>query len=661
MPICPILRVQVDLRKVCTTVVALGLPGRAADTHYRKVIMLRSLHDKMGLRTSPTIFFGSFAVAILFIVLTLAFPGQAAEVFSRGSGWIITNLGWFYILGVTIFLIYLIFTAASRFGRIRLSPNDEPPEHSFIAWFAMLFAAGIGTILMFWGVAEPVNHFANPPMANVEGGTDEAARQAISFTLYHFGFHTWTIFALPSLAFAYFIYQRNLPPRVSSLFHPLLGDKGIHGPVGKAIDIVAIVGTLFGVAVSIALGTLQINAGLARVLGIDQSALSIIIIVAVVSLTALISVALGLEKGIKVLSNVNILAAVGLMIFVLIAGPTLHLLRGTIESVGLYAQSLPGLAFWNDSFDANVGWQQAWTIFYWAWTITWSPFVGIFIARISRGRTVREFVTGVLLAPVSFSIIWYGIFAFASFDIIQNAENGDQLVDSVLNEGAEVALFEFLAHFPWTTALSVFSIALVSFFFVTSMDSASMVLDSMARGHDDDSRVPLLQRVIWALAIGVVAATLLTFSPSAGLSSLQDFITIVGLPFFAMGYLMMWALNRAMREDAGELLPLMTKRWRQVLPPDEAERRREEGEEVWTETNVELDPHYKTEEGQIIAAPEIAAYNSVQLLDADGNVAFPEEEPVQEPVQEDDDSRGRRRRKKKKGGEKVTRPDGLTR
>lgn len=621
--------------------------------------MLRSVHDKLGLRTSPTIFFGSFALAVAFIVLTLAFPTQAAEVFSAGSGWIITNLGWFYILGVTVFLIYLIFTAASRFGRIRLSPNDEPPEHSFMAWFGMLFAAGIGTILMFWGVAEPVNHFANPPMADLEGGTQEAAQQAMNFTLYHFGLHTWTIFALPSLAFAYFIYQRNLPPRVSSLFHPLLGDKGIHGPVGKAIDIVAIVGTLFGVAVSIALGTLQINAGLARVLGIGQNSLSIIIIVAVVSLTALVSVWLGLERGIKVISNANILAAVGLLVFVLVAGPTLHLLRGTIESVGYYAQSLPGLAFWNDAWDDNVGWQQAWTIFYWAWTITWSPFVGIFIARISRGRTVRQFITGVLMAPVSFSIIWYGIFAFASFDIISNADDGDQLVDSVLNEGAEVALFEFLAHFPWTTFMSVVAIVIVALFFVTSMDSASLVLDSMARGHDDDTRVPVLQRVIWAVAIGVIAAVLLTFSPDAGLASLQDFITIVGLPFFAMGYLMMWALNRAMREDAGELLPLATKRWRQVLPPDEADRRRQEGEEVYTETNVEHDPHYVTEDGQVIAAPETAAYSTVTLRDAEGNEVFAEEEP-EEVQTEDDTAAGRRRRRRLRRGP-ITRPDGLTR
>ncbi|SNC73572.1 choline/carnitine/betaine transport [Kytococcus aerolatus] len=581
--------------------------------------MLQSLHDKMGLRTSPTIFFGSILFAAVFIALTLAFPTTMSTTFSKGSGWIIANLGWFYILGVTVFLIYLVVTALSRFGRIRLSPHDEPPEHSFLTWFAMLFAAGIGTILMFWGVAEPVNHFANPPMADVEGSSVEAAREAMSFTLYHFGLHTWTIFALPSLAFAYFIYQRNLPPRVSSLFHPLLGDEGIHGPVGKAIDIIAIVGTLFGVAVSIALGTLQINAGLSAVLGIDQTTWSIIAILGVVTLLALGSVIAGLEKGIKVLSNANILAAVVLMLFVLVSGPTLHLLRGTIEGAGLYAQNLPYLAFWNDAFDDNPGWQDGWTIFYWAWTITWSPFVGIFIARISQGRTIREFVFGVLAAPVSFSIIWYGIFGFASFDIIRNGENGGELVEAVAGENgdAATALFEFLAHFPLTTFMSVFSIVIVAIFFVTSMDSASLVMDSMARGHDEDERVPVYQRAVWALLVGIIAAVLLTASPDAGITALSEFITIVGLPFFVMGYLMMWALNRAMREDAGELLPLATKQWRKVLPPEEVERRRDEGDEAWATTEVEYDPHYSTSDGQVIAAPETAAYERHDLIEPD--------------------------------------------
>ncbi|PKZ41179.1 multidrug DMT transporter permease [Kytococcus schroeteri] len=591
--------------------------------------MLQSLHDKLGLRTSPVIFFGSIALTAAFIILTLAFPTTMASTFATGADWIIENLGWFYILGVTVFLIYLVVTALSRFGRIRLSPRDEPPEHKFLVWFSMLFAAGIGSILMFWGVAEPVNHFANPPMADVKPQSDDAAREAISFTLYHFGLHTWTIFTLPSLAFAYFMYQRNLPPRVSSLFHPLLGDKGIHGPVGKAIDIVSIVGTLFGVALTIALGTLQINAGLARVFGIDQSALSIALIIGGVTLMALASVMAGLDKGIKMLSNANILAAVLLMVFIVISGPTLYLLKGAVESVGLYAQRLPYLAFWNDAFGDNPGWQQSWTIFYWAWTITWSPFVGIFIARISRGRTIREFVFGVLAAPVTFSIIWFGIFGFASFDII-GGKDGGKLVTSVLEQGPEVALFEFLDHFPLASVVSVLAVVIVVLFFVTSMDSASLVMDYMARGHDEDDRSPVFQRALWAVATGVVAVVLLTYNPdpdSDVIAALQDIITIVGLPFFVMGYLMMWALNRAMREDAGELLPLATKRWRKVLPPEEAERRRQEGdEEAWDTTEVEHDPHYTTEDGSTIAAPETAAYVATDLRDADGNEAFTTED-----------------------------------
>ena len=399
--------------------------------------MLQSLHDKLGLRTSPVIFFGSIALTAAFIILTLAFPTTMASTFATGADWIIENLGWFYILGVTVFLIYLVVTALSRFGRIRLSPRDEPPEHKFLVWFSMLFAAGIGSILMFWGVAEPVNHFANPPMADVKPQSDDAAREAISFTLYHFGLHTWTIFTLPSLAFAYFMYQRNLPPRVSSLFHPLLGDKGIHGPVGKAIDIVSIVGTLFGVALTIALGTLQINAGLARVFGIDQSALSIALIIGGVTLMALASVMAGLDKGIKMLSNANILAAVLLMVFIVISGPTLYLLKGAVESVGLYAQRLPYLAFWNDSFDDNPGWQNGWTIFYWAWTITWSPFVGIFIARISRGRTIREFVLGVVIAPSVLGFLWFSVFGGTALWFAEHAADDGIVHDTVCVTGTK--------------------------------------------------------------------------------------------------------------------------------------------------------------------------------------------------------------------------------
>ncbi|MCK6212358.1 BCCT family transporter [Georgenia sp. EYE_87] len=533
--------------------------------------LLHRIHDRLGLRTSPAIFFGAALLIAAFVLGTIAFTAQVDAFFAGVSEWILTSLGWFYVLGVTIFLIFLIYMAVSRFGRVRLGPEDEAPEHSGPAWFGMLFAAGIGSILMFWGVAEPVNHLANPPMQDVESGSAAAAHEAMAFTLYHFGLHTWTIFALPALAFAYFMYKRNLPPRVSSIFHPLLGDR-IHGPVGAAIDTVAIVGTMFGVAVSVGLGTLQINSGLATLWGVAESRAVQITLIACVSALAITSVALGLDKGVKRLSNINIVLAVGLLCFVLVTGPTLFLLKGTIESAGVYLSWLPELSFWNDTVN-DSGWQSSWTVFYWAWTISWSPFVGIFIARISRGRSVRQFVAGVLAIPVMFSVVWFGVFGWAAFDIERTSPG--TLVEPVVEQGDVArALFVFLESFPLTAVVSALAIVLVVIFFTTSVDSAALVMDTISNGHED--RAPTRQRVFWAVCVGLVAATLLGASGEGGLAALQQVIIVVGLPFFVMGYLMIYSLLRALKEDAGERPPIRTRRWKKVLPPEEAARRVEE-------------------------------------------------------------------------------------
>lgn len=555
--------------------------------------MLNKLHDALRLRTSPPIFFGSALVIILFVVATIVFTDALAAGTSAASDWLMTNLGWFYISGVTVFLVFLIYIAASRFGRVKLGPDDEAPEHSRGAWFAMLFAAGIGSILMFWGVAEPVSHLGDPPRAGVEPNSIEAAKDAMSFTYYHFTLHTWTIFTLPALCFAYFIHKRNLPPRVSSIFQPILGER-IHGKIGKTIDIMAIVGTVFGVAVSIGLGALQINGGLAQLFGVPENAFWQLVVIAVVSGAALISVALGLDRGIKVLSNFNIVVAVGLLIFIAIAGPTLFMFNGVFQSVGVYLQELPQLAFWNETF-ADTGWQNSWTVFYWAWTISWSPFVGIFIARISRGRTIRQFVSGVLAIPAGFSVIWFGIFGYAAFDIELNGEGG--LVERVVGDGdIPGALFAFLEFFPFTFVISIIAILLVVIFFVTSVDSAALVTDTMANGHEDFN--PLAQRIFWAVAIGVVTATLLVFSGSGGLEALQTTIILVGLPFFVMGYFQMYALRRALKEDGGELPPVRTRKWKKVLPPEEAERRSEDddyGHEYDDDVEVVVEPEAEEE------------------------------------------------------------------
>lgn len=547
--------------------------------------MLTRLHDLLRLRTSPTIFFGAAAIIIIFVIATITFTEPLDTAVSAASQWLYTNLGWFYILGVSLFLLFLIVIAISRFGRVTLGPDGEKPEHSGPAWFAMLFAAGIGSILMFWGVAEPISHFGDPPRGpsmGIEAESTAAAADAMNFTLYHFTLHTWTIFTLPALCFAYFIHKRNLPPRVSSIFQPILGE-GIHGPIGRIIDIVAIIGTVFGIAVSLGLGALQINSGINRVFGVPESAVWQLVIIGVVGGVAMISVALGLDRGIKVLSNINIWMAVGLLVFILVAGSTLFVLQGTIESMGSYLMNLPELALWNDNY-ADTGWQDSWTVFYWAWTISWSPFVGIFIARISKGRTIRQFVAGVLGVPAGFSVLWFGIFGHSAFDLELNGDGG--LVESVVEqEDIPGALFAFLEHYPATTFISVIAIILVVIFFITSVDSAALVTDTMANGHEDFN--PLGQRIFWAIAIAVITATLLVFSGSGGLEALEQFVVLVGLPFFIMGYFQMYALYRGLREDASEQPPMRTRAWKKVLPPEEHERRQNEDDSDSEEAVVE--------------------------------------------------------------------------
>ena len=452
---------------------------------------------------------------------------------------------------------------------------------------------------MFWGVAEPVSHFGDPPRGaslGIEAETTEAAVDAMNFTLYHFTLNHWAIFTLPALCFAYFIHKRNLPPRISSIFQPILGER-IHGPIGKTIDIVAIVGTVFGLAVSVGLGALQINAGLNRVFGIPENALWQLIIIAVVGGVAMISVGLGLDRGIKRLSNLNIWMAVGLLVFILVAGSTLFVVQGVLESTGRYFMNLPELALWNDTY-ADTGWQNSWTVFYWAWTISWAPYVGLFFARISKGRTIRQFISGVLAGPAAFTLLWFSIFGLSAFDIELNGDGG--IVETVVEEeDIPGSLFAFLEHYPATTFVSVLCIILVTIFFITSVDSAALVADTMANGHEDYN--PLGQRLFWALAIAAVTATLLVFSGEGGITALEQFVVLVGLPFFVFGYFQVYALHRALREDASELPPMRTRRWKKVLPPEEIERRRNDedfnGEEAVVEpeaaeeTPVMRDPY----------------------------------------------------------------------
>ena len=501
--------------------------------------MLDRLAAVLGLSAIPVVFFGSAGLAVLFVAFALPFSDQFAAFFGLLTDFTVTYFGWFYILTVTGLLIFLIWVALSRYGNIRLSQDHERPEFGTWTWFTMLFAAGIGTILMFWGVAEPISHFAVPPFEGVEPKSQQSAELAMQFALYHFGLHTWTIFTLPALAIGYFTYRQGLPMRISSLFYTLLGRR-IYGPIGWTIDIIAVLGTLFGVAVSVGLGTRQLNSGLAHLFGIPIGDLSRMVIVAVITLVATISVVLGLDRGIKRLSQFNIVLALFILLFIWVAGPTLFLTAGTVENIGSYLQALPRLAFWTETFQGTE-WQRSWTVFYWAWTISWAPYVGIFIARISKGRTIRQFVGGALGAPLLFTVVWFSVFGLAAFDLelVRGVDIASQVQADV-----SVALFHFLEQFPLATLTSALSILIIIVFLTTSADSAALVIDQLTRRDDQPTRTA--QRAFWTLLLGAIAATLLL---GDGLGALQNVITTVGFPFCLLLVFMAVALTQALHAD----------------------------------------------------------------------------------------------------------------
>ena len=555
---------------------------------------------------------------IVFVFVCVVFASQARDGFGSVANWLMTNLNWLYIGGVTISLLFLLGLAISHFGRMRLGPDGVKPEYSLGSWFAMLFAGGLGAVLMFWGVAEPLNHAINVQWQNEEPMSHEAVDQAMGFTMYHFGIHMWVLFALPGLALGYFIYKRNLPPRLSSAFAPILGG-AIYGWPGKLIDALAIIGTVFGIAVSFGLGALQIQSGMGTVFGIDASTLLLIgIIVAIVALSCW-SAAVGLDKGIKNLSNINMIMAVCLMLFVLIAGPTLLLLRGTLDAASLYAEWLPKLMFWSDSDQISAeGWQGTWTVFYYAWTICWSPFMGMFLARISKGRTVREFVAGVLALPALFVLIWFSIFGYAGINA--ERENPGSLSGPVVEDGdAPSSLFILLETMPWTTVVSALALLVAAIFFVTSIDSAALVMDMFAVGEENVT--PTWQRVLWAVSIAAVAAAILVMSPDAGMEALQEIAVIIGLPFFLMFFVMMYSILRGMHNDYHARPEPITRQWDKAHSPEALEENERKPAPGYDESGDQLPRASYDSDGNLIVPGNIIVAGDIgvvgEVADAD--------------------------------------------
>lgn len=483
----------------------------------------------------PAVFIPAAVLAIAGVGYAVLAGENAETLFVNLRVAITQNAGWVYSVGVGVFLVASIIVALSDWGRIKLGPDDSEPEYGFLPWFAMLFSAGMGIGLMFFGVAEPMTHFIGAPYAESE--TVEAAEQAMVYTFFHWGVHAWAVYAVVGLSLAYFSFRHGLPLTIRSALYPLIGDR-IYGPIGHAADVVAILGTLFGVATSLGYGVTQINAGLNVLFGIEVSAQVQVALIVVITALATTSVIAGLDAGIKRLSEWNLILAIALMLFVLVSGPTLFLVSAYVQNIGDYLDQLARLTFNVDAYGDGV-WVNDWTLFYWGWWISWSPFVGMFIARISRGRTIREFIFGVLLGPTLFTFLWMTIYGNSAL-LLALEGAADPLVDLVRGGDTPLALFAFLENLPLTGITSVLAIVLVTTFFVTSSDSGSLVKSTLASGGA--LTPPVLQRLFWAVLEGVVAGVLLL---TGGLAALQSATIAAALPFTLVIFLAFIGLVRA--------------------------------------------------------------------------------------------------------------------
>lgn len=498
------------------------------------------------MKKATIVFTISVIIAVLFILWGAFAPDNLAAVTGTIQGFLQTKFAWFYLISASVFLIFAIYLIFSPYGKIRLGKDDERPEYSTISWFAMLFSAGMGIGLVFWGVAEPVSHYMDPPYG--KGGTPESANLALQYSFFHWGFHPWGIYTVVALALAYFKFRRGAPGTISATFYPLLGEK-VKGPIGKTIDIIAVFATVFGVATSLGLGAIQINGGLSYLNNdIPNTTAVQFLIIGVVTVLFMLSAISGLGRGIKWLSNANLLMAVLLMVFVLFAGPTNFLLNFFTATLGSYLQNLPKMSLRLSPFSAkNASWIQDWTIFYWAWWIAWAPFVGTFIARVSRGRTVREFVIGVLAVPTIFSALWFSIFGGSGI-YLEKFKNID-LNKAIDQNGYEVALFAMLSHFPMSTFLSVLAIILISTFFITSADSATFVLGMQTT--NGSLNPPNSIKITWGVIQAGAAAVLLW---SGGLNALQTASIIAAFPFVFILIFMMISLIKAFKEEKPKLI-----------------------------------------------------------------------------------------------------------
>ena len=483
------------------------------------------------------VFIPTAIVMILLVLGTSVDPELASGLFQQVLEFTTETFGWFYMLATALFLLFIVAVAFSSYGSIKLGPDHGDAQYNFIEWFAMLFSAGYGIALLFYGVAEPVTHFAMPPLSEPE--TIAAAKEAMQIAYFHWGFHIWAINGVVALTLAYFAFRHGLPLSMRSTLYPLIGDK-IYGPIGHTVDVFAILGTLFGLATSLGISVSQINTGLNYLLpSIPVNNTVQVIAIILITGLALISVLAGMDKGVKRLSLINMILATALMLFVFIVGPTIFILNAFMENTGSYLGNIVERTFSLQAYRQS-NWISSWTLFIFAWTISWSPFVGIFIAKISRGRTIREFIAGVMLVPTIFTFFWFAVFGDTALHMIM-VDGYDSLIAEVQNNQA-IALFKLLENLPFTQIVSSLTVLLIITFFVTSSDSGSLVIDSLAAGGRSDT--PWWQRTFWVVTEGAVAAALLI---AGGLTALQTAAIVSALPFAIIILISMFGMWRALR------------------------------------------------------------------------------------------------------------------
>jgi glycine betaine transporter len=488
------------------------------------------------------VFVITIVIALLFALWGAIAPEQLSIAANQAYEFSISNFGWFYLMATMFFLLFALYLAFSRFGSIRLGDDDDEPEYSTISWFSMLFSAGMGIGLVFWGVAEPLSHYLSPP-EGVEGGTTEAARIAMRYSFFHWGLHPWAIYAVIGLVLAYFQFRKGYKGLISATFIPLLGKRIAEGWLGKTIDCLAVIATLFGVATSLGLGALQINGGLHHLFGLPISAWSQIVIIAIVTVLFLISATSGLDKGIKLLSNGNLIMAALLLVFIWAMGPTSFIFETFTTTLGSYMQNIINMSLRLTPFSKGT-WVGAWTLFYWAWWIAWAPFVGTFIARVSKGRTIKEFVLCVILLPTLFGFVWFSVFGGTALHL--ELFDAAHLAEAVKAD-TTTALFLAIEQLPLGTILATVATLLILIFFITSADSATFVLGMLSTNGNLNPSNKV--KITWGILQSSIAVVLLI---SGGLTGLQTASIVAALPFAVVLIGMCVSLLRALQGEDKE-------------------------------------------------------------------------------------------------------------